>query len=147
MAPPSRDSPRIDDEASVRRILAAVDGSPASRRAADLAGSLARKFDAELILISVVEPAPGARSPEGDADLGAAFALLEDVGRDLGIDRIDSVVHRGYASEVICHEALDRKVDIIVLGAEGMDARPRVLLGSVSYRVAHLARCTVTIVR
>jgi nucleotide-binding universal stress UspA family protein len=53
----------------------------------------------------------------------------------------------GKPGEIICHEADERHADHIVLGSHGNSGISRLVLGSVSTRVASLASRPVTIVR
>ena len=60
---------------------------------------------------------------------------------------IESEIIHGYPKNVILEEAEKWGADLIVLGARGLNAIERFLLGSVSRAVATHAKCSVEIVR
>jgi len=61
----------------VKRILVAVDGSDHARRAVDLACDIAQKYDAELILVHVIDDRPLSDSARHLADVEFAEALAK----------------------------------------------------------------------
>jgi nucleotide-binding universal stress UspA family protein len=114
----------------VGRILVGTDRSETATRAVKWAHDMARRYEAELIVLQaggeqaeleryVQEHAPGARW------------------------RVDSEVDPA-ASIIAAAEAED--VDVIVVGNVGMSGRREFLLGNIPNRVSHNARCTVIIV-
>ena len=61
---------------------------------------------------------------------------------------VDAVKTKGNdAAEEILHIANKENVDTIVVGNRGFSASKDFLLGSVSYKVMHYAKCPVVIVR
>jgi nucleotide-binding universal stress UspA family protein len=142
----------------MNHLLAAVDGSDGSRRAAHWAAELARRTDAKLTLLLVLEPAhlvpfvpleafavtKPAATPEAVAK---ATAFLDEVKRDLPQGQADEVVEIGRPADVILAWAQREGVDHVVLGARGVHSGGRWSLGSVSDRVVHHAHCPVTVVR
>ena len=114
----------------IERILVGTDRSETATRAVKWALDMARRYEAELIVLqaggetaelerSVQDRAPGARwrvDPEADPA----------------------------ASIIAAAEAED--VDVIVVGNVGMSGRREFLLGNIPNRVSHNARCTVIIV-
>jgi len=62
----------------VKRILVAVDGSDHARRAVDLASDIAQKYDAELILVHVIDEKPLSDSARHLADVEFAEALSKE---------------------------------------------------------------------
>jgi nucleotide-binding universal stress UspA family protein len=61
---------------------------------------------------------------------------------------VDVIESRGndVAEEILCI-ADKQKVDTIVVGSRGIKASKEFLMGSVSYKVTHYAKCPVVIVR
>ena len=139
----------------MKKILAAVDGTDGSMRAAAFAQDLARRFEAHLTLLHVIEPYPaasltafGVSSSDFYArELKNAEAFLSELVRQLGADEAELVIEMGVPSEVICHEADERDIDHIVLGSHGQGKIARLMLGSVSARVTSLANRSVSIIR
>lgn len=142
----------------LEHILAAVDGSESSRRAARFAHDLAQKLGSRLTLLLVLEM-PSAvsfgpmesfgvtRAPLSPEQTESARRMLDEVAKDLPGEKVSKVVELGHAAEVICEQAEKLNADLIVIGARGLGPAGRWLLGSVSDRVAHHAKPAVTIVR
>ncbi len=115
---------------SVSRILVGTDQSETATRAVGWALEMARRYEAELVVVQVggdqaslerhvAEVAPGARAlvVEGDEPAAAIVAAAEA-----------------------------ERVDVVVVGNLGMSGRREFLLGNIPNRVSHNARCTVVIV-
>ncbi|HEY7793846.1 MAG TPA: universal stress protein [Gaiellaceae bacterium] len=109
-----------------RAILAGVDGSAESLRAAAVAGALGQRLDVRPTFLV----ATGGRSNEIDA---AALA-----GSGLDLDYSD-------AHPVAALVEMAQDADLVVLGSRGL--RGLRALGSVSERVAHRADCSLLVVR
>ncbi|HWV39167.1 MAG TPA: universal stress protein [Vulgatibacter sp.] len=138
-------------------ILVAIDGSEGARRAARFARELAGKLDARLTVLVVLEPIPMinvgfadvyglARRQPTEEELQHLQRALDEAAGDHPADRVEKVIEYGNAAETIVAQAEARGVDLIVVGARGMGAVGRFLVGSVSDRVIHLAKCSVTVV-
>jgi nucleotide-binding universal stress UspA family protein len=74
--------------------------------------------------------------------LEALVAEFAQAGR-----RVEADVETGEAADTLLRVAEKRQADLIVVGARGLSARDRYLLGSVSEKVLRLARCSVLVVR
>jgi nucleotide-binding universal stress UspA family protein len=142
----------------VTHILVGIDGSEPARRAALQARDLARQCGARLTLVIAVEPPSTAALPPfdvvtlrgphpGPEALQAAQAVGDEVVADLGADRADLVVVVGGAADTLLAEARRLPADLLVVGARGLGAAERLLLGSVSERVLHGSECPVLVVR
>jgi nucleotide-binding universal stress UspA family protein len=142
----------------IEHMLIAVDGSGPSRHAARFGLSLASQIGARVTLLAVIQPPETIvpRSVEGTlvsplrppaADTGAVTAMLEGIAAEFPAVRCGRQVEVGSAADTICDVAAHEGVDLIVLGSRGLGLGRRVLLGSVSDRVAHHARCPVTVWR
>ncbi len=149
---------RLPWGASVKHILAAVDGSEPSKKAARFAADLARLTGARLSLLFVLEPqtiAPFApmdfyavtKAETSPETIRSARAVLDEVARGLPHGQVEPMLEIGRAAETILDRATAMSVDHIVVGARGLGAGARWLLGSVSDRVVHHALCPVTVVR
>lgn len=133
-----------------KKVLVAVDGSPANKAAIEVASQLAKE-GAELILINVVMPVPtrvGAGEPALDESteiLLEAAAMMKAAGAS-NVKEIQSYAGvRGPAHEII-EAASNEGCDLIVTGNRGHSAWLGLALGSVSQRVLHHAPCPVLVV-
>lgn len=136
-----------------RRILVPVDFSPSSRVALEHALGIARRNDAQLTLLHVVEPfdasllmdpAEARRIARADANeqlSKLAGPIVQDwprTGREL---------RAGNPATTIVAMARRMKADLIVMGTHGRTGLKRMVIGSVAERVVRLAHCSVLVVR
>lgn len=130
------------------RVVAAVDFSPTSLRAARTAAALLGPGDA-LHLVHVrpgrAETRPGGGT-ESDADARRRLtALCEELGSAGGIDVTTSLEHGNPARALL--DAVQRThADLIALGSHGYGPWARLVLGSVASKVLRLASCAVLVV-
>lgn len=128
----------------IDHIIAPVDGSEHSARAATLAGAMARAAGASVELLHVV-PRTGrpVDDPEPEEILATARERLGD-----GIDSVKA--HRATAdppaTAVLERAAAAPEGTVIVMGRRGLGHLREHLLGSVSHRVLEEARCPVTVI-
>jgi nucleotide-binding universal stress UspA family protein len=135
---------------SIRHMVLAVDGSAASDKAAQF---LIRTINPtpdgpyqQSILVTVVHVIPNVKYP-----------AMNDAGRGLVQRYGDMIVKAGFQTreglrlgkpaDQILTIAKKDKADLIVIGAKGLGAIRRVLVGSVSTRVAQHSACSVLVVR
>jgi nucleotide-binding universal stress UspA family protein len=137
----------------MKHILIAHDGSAPADKAFDFALELARKFGADLSVVSVVRPPEPPDEVETEAVIESAKEHYERVlaqlrGRtsEAGVPAVFAVVV-GHPAEQIVHYAEGHSIDHIVMGHRGKSFFRRWLLGSVSKQVLHYAHCTTTVVR
>src|SRR5262249_26657691 len=109
-----------------KRILVAIDGSPASEKALAAAVDLAAHYNAELIAISVAEvPEVVGMVDEVDELRPSAEAHLRRIGeaavqyaRSHSV-ALHSVVVRGHAADAIVRYAESEAVNLVVIGQHG----------------------------
>jgi nucleotide-binding universal stress UspA family protein len=136
-----------------RRILLATDLSGTSDAASVQAMDLARSVNAELLVVSVIDPSAdpvtGLRGTRMDllkrSRLEAAQALVTK-GRHEGV-RVTFLVWEGDPGEAIVEAADSEQVDLVVVGSHGRSGVGRFFLGSVSDFVVRRAPCPVLVVR
>jgi len=140
----------------LKKILVATDTSEHSKRALKAAVVLARKFNAEVELLFVMvdpviysfgESESYLASPE-QVEREGEFALTSTLeGIDIsGISLKRKKLH-GNPGKVILQEAENENIDLIVMGSHGYGAVVGSVLGSVSQKVLHGARCAVFIAK
>ncbi len=135
-----------------RRILLAVDLTPASRDAADEAIKRAKDDGADLIVLSVVEqhnlhlPGGGSRRVDQERDrLAAGAQAIVRQARDAGV-RATYLIWEGDPAEAILEASHAEGADVIVLGSRPRLNVRRLILGSVSSEVAKRAICDVIVI-
>lgn len=141
-----------------KKVLCPVDFSVCSRQALTLATELAKRFEAELILLHVHE-LPGIPLPTGEpllssrmaaqAELQAEQGLSETKQEaiDLGAERITTATRVGSAATELTRFAEEKRCDLIVMGTHGRTGFKHALLGSVAEQVVRSAICPVLTVR
>jgi nucleotide-binding universal stress UspA family protein len=133
-----------DEDRVVRTVGVAYDDSVQARRALEIAAELARRFGARLRVIRVLDEQvvryggyAGEAALEGLREaarqrLSAAAETVEGVGTETLLLEGSVPVRLGAASA---------DVDLLVVGSRGNGPVRRVLLGSVSSRLARQAAC------
>ena len=105
------------------KILIPVNGTDVSRRAAEVAFTLARANDAQVTVLYVTRAAPGADPRNGRPNESATSRNDEAVLKDIGAlaDRYEVTVRRSMRNDIAPDEAIISEAnlgyDLIVLGA------------------------------
>jgi nucleotide-binding universal stress UspA family protein len=144
------------------KILIATDGSDHAACAAQHAAAIAKKFNSEIVIVTVYNPTdvpapfiglPGA-SLATATESGSYVAELQE-----GIERETGQVFDAAGLKYTCRRELGHPVDrittvarsesadLIVMGCRGLSQWKSYLMGSVSDGVLHHAHCPVLIVR
>ena len=150
----------------IKKILVPTDGSKFARKALLHAIIMAKVFGSKIHVMTVVDTAdfpPGMllallkkdkRLEESIAEFMAAAKtqvrrdLLAEVAicKSKGVDATYEIVS-GKPVEMILKFARGRKIDLIVIGSQGLHGMNKIkVLGSVSRKVSELAPCAVMIV-
>lgn len=138
------------------RIVNAVDGSKASEKAFSKAVEIAKRNNATLILAHVVDTRTFATAEAYDKSLSEraekyAKDLLNEYvenAKEAGVQHVDLVIKYGSPKVAIAKEiAPEHDADLIIVGATGLNAVERFLIGSVSESVARYSKCDVLITR
>ena len=125
----------------IRQILFPVDFSSRCRGAAAYVQARAGRFEAELILLHVVEATynstledlRGARMEKFDTFFDKSWRQL----------RVRKLVEHGEAAQKIVQCAAANHADLIMIPTQGMGIYRRLILGSTSAKVLHDADCPV----
>jgi len=140
-----------------KKILIAVDNSTCAEKAAITGYEMALKFEAEVALINIIEPAPATVNP--DFTLSPVFLevfdqteensqlLLKEISNKHGngitttyLSLMDTAGHG------IVQQAEEWGADLIVVGTHGRSGLYHFLMGSVAEHVARKSACPVLIV-
>jgi nucleotide-binding universal stress UspA family protein len=122
----------------LRRILVGVDFSPAAERACALAGAIAVRTGAELLLLHAVDSTLAEAALADGLDLKADALHLVRASETDGV-RVHAHVIEGPASRVIVDFALREQADLLVLGSRGLGDDDWPALGATTETVL---RCT-----
>jgi nucleotide-binding universal stress UspA family protein len=138
----------------LRRILAPTDFSASARHAIAHARELAAATGARLELFHVL-PSLEVPLPMNPGSFGggivselepAARAALDELAAAAGpAVEIETEVWQGPAAATILNRAAETEADLIVLATHGHTGLDRLLLGSVTEKVARLSRCPVLV--
>jgi nucleotide-binding universal stress UspA family protein len=139
---------------NIKRILVPTDFSESARHALRYGQSFAKEYDAELLLLHVVEnltvgyasdlfPVPMAEVFEEIS--GYAKAELKKLGDEVRAKGLNTreLVIQGKPSAEIVRVALEETADIIVLGTHGKGMLDKAIFGSTAERVIRRAPCPV----
>lgn len=142
------------------RILVPTDLSPASLSALEYAGELARPFNAEVVVLFVVEPIVYATPSDlygAAADLGTVLQEQERSGRAQllkiqaryrkKLPKLRAVQQTGTPYLVITTAAKKLKADMIVMSTHGRTGLSHLFLGSVAEKIVRTSPCPVLTVR
>ena len=154
------------------KILVAIDTSPISKYVFDEGLSLAKTFQAKLMLLHALS-AEETGSPNWSVLLGTGYGFVandaiiesyrrqweafEQQGLELLRSRTTTAIDAGVEAEfmqqpgspgrIICDLAQTWGADLLVMGRRGRSGLDELLLGSVSNYVLHHAPCSVLVVQ
>ncbi|WP_254542815.1 universal stress protein [Halomarina pelagica] len=120
-------------------VVIATDGSTSAARAVDAALDLARRFDAEVHVLSVLDEPTAAHEAEV-RDVLAALRADTDYP-------LTTVIERGEAAETIQAYAASVDADLVATGTRGRDGPFSYHLGSVAEAIVHDCPVPVLTVR
>lgn len=141
-----------------KKILLPTDGSACAEKAAEHAISIAGHYQAELLVLNVVETHSLVGLPVEDFT-----RKVNEIFRQEGIDALERIskiqkkmLKEGYASfkltlkteeghpaDMILQVLEEESIDLVVMGASGKHAIEKFLLGSVAEKVVRHAKCPV----
>lgn len=143
-----------------RRILVPIDGSSTAQRGFEEALALAKRLDASLVLLNVVEVYPMMMEMATATTWESVTNGLRDAGRDVVERARRQAIDAGVACEahledasaarvcdVIVDTAKEHGCDLIVLGTHGRRGVQHALIGSDAERVLRQAPVPVLLVR
>jgi nucleotide-binding universal stress UspA family protein len=151
----------------ISRILTAVDGSHSSMEAARYALAMAKKYDAELFSLTIINTQPwfysstlyGWASPETmekvhESDIRHAQTWLDQVKETAENDGVRSQTKillvpytETSTSGAIINYAEENHIDLIVIGTRGHSGLKKMLLGSVALAVLTYSHSPVLVIK
>lgn len=168
----ANDSEQIAPTEPLQRILVALDRSDMARQAMLMALDLAKKHQAEIRLIHIIdgdEPGMPAKLIFSDSQyiwqhserlfaeyqqgwnhfINDWWQWLQQQVDEIETEGVEAIcdVMQGRTGYRICEVARDWPADLIVMGCRGYSGLQELLMGSVSYYVSHRAPCTVLVTR
>lgn len=138
------------------RILVAVDGSDEAEAAYKKAVGIAKRNNAVLNIIHVVDrraytPVKLHEPYIEDAAFKYGRELLENYKKealDAGVSEVNAYVVPGSPKKIISRDyAKQLQADLIICGAQGLNALEYLLIGSVSTNIVRSSPCDILVVR
>jgi nucleotide-binding universal stress UspA family protein len=133
-----------------RKIVFANEGSSAADRALLYVEHLAKKDDAEVIVLHAFEVPDRYITTEAYDELHASFEKASWAVVDEAVEELEGggvlargLVREGSAARIILEVADEENASLIILGTRGPSSATELLLGSVSAEVLRFARCPV----
>jgi nucleotide-binding universal stress UspA family protein len=142
----------------ISKILAGIDGSPPSIKAAHQALEIAKSNNSEIIALYISFIPLSLRFKSRDIldaahsfDLEEVTRWLEDIRKEAQknniLFKIEAIETTSSTVKAIIDYAEKNNVDLIILGNKGSSKIERAMLGSVASGVINNARCSVMAVR
>jgi len=136
------------------KVLAAIDGSDASRQALAVAAGLAAALSVALVVVHAVDyhmpyVALDPYSGAGELLRAQGEELLKDVRASIAapLEAVETDLRMGSAREQLIAACRDHQPAIMVLGNRGAGGFMGMLLGGTAREVARSAPCPVLVVR
>jgi nucleotide-binding universal stress UspA family protein len=138
----------------VSTVAVGVDGSETAAKALEMAVEIARRFEASVVLLSVLRDASATSADQAVNTVELEWAsnpsarvqhVLSRTQTELRRQGVDcrTLADEGEPGDVLVRLAEECGADMLVVGNKGMNRR---VLGSVPNTVAHKAGCAVLIV-
>ena len=142
----------------LKHVLVAVDGSEGSHAAVRFVMGLVANAQTVVTALTVIEPPAVVpifplegfvtTTPHPSAEqVSHIKAFLAELGRDLAPGRMHVRAEVGHPVDTVLAVAKELNVDLIVVGARGLNPAQRFLVGSMSDRIVHHADRPVLVVR
>jgi nucleotide-binding universal stress UspA family protein len=134
-------------------ILVPLDGSGDSQKALLQACDLAKNYQANLILVYVVEKSHSLNLLDRKEYLeilrkfgNKVLIKGKQTAKNKGID-VTITMKEGNISNEIVKLAKNKKCNLIIVGSKGLGATARFFLGSISNKLANNSPCSILIVK
>jgi len=125
------------------RILIAVSSPWASERVVEPLADLARRIDAEVLVVHVSRPSGGQMREQEQADGESAIRVLREQLEQRGVLVQTLLMFSDDIARAILNTAVEREVTLIVLGLTGKNVFARLLAGNVPVELIKNTRIPV----
>ncbi len=139
-----------------KNILVPYDGSSHSKHAFKVALDMAKKYNSKFSMVVVLDTSSGywAHANLWDKAIGGArtlvtkeFESFESTAKKAKVSFRSEIIESKSVTKTIVSYSKSKKIDLIVMGAQGITGWDKFILGSVTDGVVHRVRCPVLIVR
>ena len=138
----------------LQRILLAWDGSAAAKRALDMAIDLARRYQAEIVAVSVAYSPAHAETDEDRREsvsaarrhLEGTLAAVRDRADRIGVSLEQALIEGDHPADELLRYAHEHGFDLLVAGRPRSGLARRVLMHGVAEALAAKAEIPVLIV-
>jgi len=139
-----------------KNILVPYDGSGHSKHAFKVALDMAKKYNSKLSMVTVLDMSPGhwAHTNLWDKAIGGTknlvtkeFESFESAAKKVKVSFRSEIIESKSVTKTIVSYSKSKKIDLLVMGAQGITGWDKFILGSVSDSVVHRVKCPVLIVR
>jgi nucleotide-binding universal stress UspA family protein len=134
-------------------ILVPLDGSGDSQKALLQACDLAKNYQANLILVYVVDKSHSLNLLDRKEYLeilrkfgNKVLIKGKQTAKNQGLD-VTTIMKEGNISNEIVKLAKNKKCNLIIVGSKGLGATARFFLGSISNKLANNSPCSILIVK
>lgn len=145
-------------ELDYNHIFVGIDGSLQSEHAFEMAVTLAKQYDAHLVIGSIIEhqfygivgySSMNAELLQNESnEMERILAQKKEYARIAGLTEVDTILGYGSPRSVILDEVVpEYHIDLIVIGQSGLSTVERVMMGSVSNHIVLNAPCDVLVIR
>ncbi len=138
----------------MKRILIAHDGSKTSEKALQKGLEIAEKFNAAVVVLTVIPSLYLTELMETDRERilatlseDAEKMMAEIKARPKKIKALKTLIKQGSPADEILKVSERTKAELIVTGSHGRHGAQKFLLGSVSTKVIDHAECSVLVVK
>ena len=154
--PPLNEEERVYMPQEYTRVLVGIDGSEEAKIAMQKAVEIAKRNHATLVIAHVVDTRTYQGFSTFDGTLPERIrkeikATLEEyrlLAEKAGLEKVKALLKYGPPKKMLAQDIpMDENIDLIVMGATGLNAIERAFLGSISGFVMRHALCDVLIVR
>lgn len=139
-----------------RNILVAVDGSPQAEKAFHKAVAIALRNRSRLVIAHILDHSLIQHTTlltqnvyeQLETEANSMLSDYAEYARQQGVGEVDIVLQTGNPKQLLSEDIPQREnIDLIVLGATGLNALERMLVGSSSGYIVQHAQTDVLVVR
>src|SRR6201996_7082863 len=127
------------------RILIAVSSPWAAQKVVDPLADLAKRINAEVLVVHVSRPSGGQMREQEQADGEAAIRFMREKLQARGVAVQDLLMFSDDIARAVLNTAIERDVSMIILGLTGKNVFARLLAGNVPVELIKNTRIPVLI--